>query len=131
MKKHMQIGIAAGMVLALLTALAPRAEAANTNKYWNPASGNSWNTAGNWSPSGVPGSGDVAIFDGTTNNANCTLDATVNVAGLALTNGYSGTVTQGTIAITVGASGWNQSGGAFSGGTNLITLIDIRIINAI
>jgi hypothetical protein len=111
----------AGWLVLLLAGLALRTEAAS--KYWNPPSGNSWNTAANWSPSGVPGSGDVAIFDGTTNNSDCTLDATVNVAGMVLTNGYGGTVTQGTtVAMALGASGWKQSAGTFAGGTNLITL---------
>jgi len=119
--KHRLNGILILITLALLTGLAPRAEA--VDKYWNPTSGNGWNTGANWSPSGVPGAGDVAIFDGNTNNADCALDATVNVTGMVLTNGYSGTVTQGTATpITVGASGWSQSTGTFSGSTNTINL---------
>jgi fibronectin-binding autotransporter adhesin len=56
---------------------------AHAQKSWNVASGN-WNTAGNWSPSGVPASGNaVAISnDGT---------ATLNVASSGLTSLTIGT----------------------------------------
>ncbi len=108
-----RIGTAA-LALALLAGLALQAGAAD--KVWNPTSGTGWNTEANWSPSGVPGSGDRAIFDGNTNSANCALDAAVNVAGVLITNAYSGTITQ-SADITVGASGWMQAGGAFAGGS--------------
>ena len=114
--KHRLHGILLVLTLALLTG---RAEA--TDKYWTPTSGNGWNTGANWSPSGVPGSGDRAIFDGTTNNTSCTLDATVNVAGFLITNAYSGTLTQGA-SITVGASGWAQASGTFAGGSQAIAM---------
>jgi hypothetical protein len=117
--KHRLNGILLLIAFALLGGLAQRAEA--TDKYWTPTSGNGWNTDTNWSPSGVPGNLDRAIFDGTTNNTSCTLDATVNVAGILITNAYSGTLTQGA-SITVGASGWMQADGTFAGGSQAIAM---------
>jgi hypothetical protein len=117
--KHRLNGILLLIAFALLGGLAQRAEA--TDKYWTPTSGNGWNTGTNWSPSGVPGSGDRAIFDDTTNNTSCTLDTTVNVAGILITNAYSGTITQ-SAGITVGASGWAQASGTFAGGSQAIAI---------
>jgi hypothetical protein len=114
--KHRLNGI---LLLIAFALLGGRAEA--TDKYWTPTSGNGWNTGANWSPTGVPGSGDRAIFDSTTNNTSCTLDATVNVAGILITNAYSGTLTQ-SADITVGASGWAQASGTFAGGSQAIVV---------
>jgi len=109
------------LTLALLGGLAPRAEA--TDKYWTGASGTGWNTGANWLPSGVPGSSDVAIFDGGTSSASCTMDANVSVAGMVLTNAYAGTVNQGTgRTVTIGSSNFVQYAGTFAGGDANITI---------
>jgi hypothetical protein len=53
-------------------------------KTWvGPASGGSWSTAANWSPSGVPGAGDQVTIAG----KSVTLAAGATVAGLDLTGG--------------------------------------------
>lgn len=94
-------------------------EHACAQSVWDGSEGTSWNVADNWTPSGVPGSGDVALFDGTAAN-DCLINAPANVAGFDI---RGGTVTQGAGAtITVGAAGFLQSGGTFNGGSNTITL---------
>jgi hypothetical protein len=45
----------------------------------------------------------------------------VNVAGILITNAYSGTLTQ-SADITVGASGWAQASGTFAGGSQAIVV---------
>ena len=76
---------AALIVTAGLLGLAGEARAAV--KYWIGAAGNvsdntRWSTtSGGANNATAPGSADVATFDGGGTN-NCTLDATVNVAGI-------------------------------------------------
>ena len=79
-------------------------------RYWTGAADNNWSNTNNWSTTSggtggasVPGSGDVANFDAN-GLVNCTLDATVNVAGLTVTSGYTMTITQSTNTITIGTS---------------------------
>lgn len=89
-------------------------------KTWNPAGcgSTSWNTAGNWS-GGLPGTGDIATFDGATSNCNVTVDTTIDVAGINITGSYTGTITQGNgNDINIRASGYTQnaSGSTFTGG---------------
>lgn len=52
-------------------------QAASVTRSWiGPgigSSGGSWNVAGNWSPSGVPGNGDDAILPGTSNSSDTTV----------------------------------------------------------
>jgi fibronectin-binding autotransporter adhesin len=62
---------------------------AHAQKSWNVASGN-WNNAGNWSPSGVPASGNAVAIS---NDGTATLDTTLS--GLtSLTIGTSSSVLQ-------------------------------------
>ena len=89
-------------------------------RYWVASSAGSWNDTANWSTtsggaggSSVPGSTEDAYFDGSGNGA-CTINATVNVKGLIL-EGYSGTITQGSYAVTVGTDGYSQASGTFTG----------------
>ena len=70
----------------------------------------------------MPGSTDVAIFDGT-NSKNALINANANVAGVAMNVGYTGTITQGAgFTLTVGSSSFSQGAGTFQGGTANITL---------
>jgi hypothetical protein len=64
--------------------------------------------------SAAPGNSDVAIFDGY--STDCAIDATVNVQGIAVSNSYSAAISQGINSMTIGASGWTQAGGTFTGG---------------
>ncbi len=102
----------------------------NTNWLFDAATGFVWqgdvdanfNTPGNWAGGAVPGNTDVAIFSGAF-NADCTINTAVDVAGFDIRGAYSGTLTQGAgNTITVGASGWNQAGGTFTGGNANIDL---------
>jgi hypothetical protein len=100
------------------------------DRFWVGLSGaaNNWNNTANWSTTSggtggasVPGSADIAIFDGS-GLGNCTINATVNVAGLTVQSGYTGTISQGSNAITAGATGAVFSGGTFTGGSASITI---------
>ena len=42
-----------------------------TKEWLGDGSANLFNVAGNWTPSGVPGAGDVALFNDKANNRNC------------------------------------------------------------
>jgi len=65
-------------------------------KTWASASNSTWNSSGNWSPSGVPGTGDDVVFGDGVNNGNCTVDIAVSVASLTINNTYTGLVDFGT-----------------------------------
>ncbi|MEP6911704.1 MAG: hypothetical protein ABI923_03055, partial [bacterium] len=89
---------------------------------------NNWSEAANWSGDAVPGTNDVAIFDGTSTK-NATIDVNINVQGIQINSGYTntvpgtGTITQsGSSTVTVGGSGYTQSGGTFTGGSGDIDI---------
>ena len=94
------------------------------NIIWtNGSTDGNWNTAANWSTSNVPGVGDIAIFNGT-NTANCIINTIVNVAGIDIQLGYTGTISQSAgFALTVGASHFKQVDGIFIGGNANITCL--------
>jgi hypothetical protein len=71
------------LLSALAMTLLPTAALAAT-KYWDPSSGNNWNTAANWNPSGVPGTDDNAVFDSGYSTGNCTINTNVNVKGISI-----------------------------------------------
>lgn len=82
---------------------------------WVSTSNNNWNTAGNWSTGAVPGSTSTALFS-SSSTVNCNINAAINVAGINITSGYTGTITQNSgESMTVGTSSWTQSGGTFTG----------------
>ncbi len=82
-------------------------------KQWT-GSTTSWNTAGNWTPSGVPQNGDDVTFD--TGSQACTLDVdTNNLASLTFTTGYSAAFNaNGHIITTSGNVGINSTSVSFS-----------------
>ncbi|MGH2601427.1 MAG: hypothetical protein ACRDJ9_18835, partial [Dehalococcoidia bacterium] len=82
---------------------------------------NNWSEAANWSTNVVPGTGDIARFDASSAKP-ATVDVNIAVAGLEVDAAYAGTLTQAGRTITLGASGYSQAGGAFSGGTAAITV---------
>jgi hypothetical protein len=110
------------LTLATVAALPLRA----ANRYWIAASAASWNSTANWSTASggasgasIPGSADVAIFD---NNGlgNCTISTAIAVSGFTVNSGYTGTITQGAVTISItGAATF--SGGAFAGSASSIT----------
>ncbi len=109
-----------GVVGALLLASSPANAATRT---WTGLGlTNNWNDAGNWLGALVPGAADVATFDGT-GSKSATINVAINVAGINVTAGYIGTITQAPgIPMTVGASGYAQSGATFVGGTSSMTV---------
>ncbi|WP_301101395.1 hypothetical protein, partial [Propionivibrio sp.] len=118
-------------LLLLAFALLPGISAAAT-KYWIGSAGGAFSTAANWtttagSACGVnanttaPGAGDIAAFV-----SDCTNSAVISgAASVAGINMAAGSLTQNTgqsPTLTVGASGFTQSGGSFTGGNTAISL---------
>jgi hypothetical protein len=52
------------------------------------AGDNKWNNSGNWSPTGIPGASDDAIFDASGAN-NCLIDMDLNVRNITITPGFT------------------------------------------
>jgi hypothetical protein len=80
----------------LLTVLAVSVSAGTaeaSQKVWTGASSALWNDAANWQPSGVPGSGDNVVFDGTVSSAPCNLPLLSVVSNLHIKADYTGTIT--------------------------------------
>jgi hypothetical protein len=134
--------IAVALVSAVLIFLGDSARAATT-RLWNVFDGN-WSTAGNWSPSGVPGAGDTVNIFGTDGvSRTITYDYTggaVTLGSLAidLTNGTptdTETLSMSANNLTagfeyVGYSGLGSNGsGTFnqSGGVNTITVTNLYL----
>ena len=85
-----------------------------TARTWTGLSGTdlNWSTAGNWSPSGAPGTADTLTFNNTCTNCNSTIDTTVTVASLTLAATYTGTLTE-SAGITVSGA-FSETGGTFT-----------------
>ncbi len=85
---------------------------------WEGDVDNNWSTDGNWDTGTAPTSIDVATFVDAY-DANCDIDATINVKGIDINTGYAGTITQQTGSdITVGTSDFAQDAGTFTGSSN-------------
>lgn len=92
------------------------------NRYWVGPSSSSWHSTSNWSNTSggsggfsIPGSTDVAIFDGGS-TANCAINSGVEVLGILINNGYTGTITlSGGASLVINSSGFEQTGGTFTG----------------
>ena len=86
------------------------------DKYWVGPNGGGFNNGGNWANTsggaggaGSPGSSDKAIFDQGANN--CDINVDINVQGISITSGYSGTITQtSNKTVTIGSAHYNQAG---------------------
>ena len=113
------LGVAMAVsVLALTAATTPAAFAAPVT--WNGGgSTNDWSEGGNWSTGTPPASGDDAIFDGTSIK-DCTLDDPALGVAIGIMAAYTGTITQGVLALT--PADYSQAGGTFIGGTADITV---------
>ncbi len=105
---------------------ASQTETLSTNPFvWVGLGGDAnWNTAANWSGGVVPGSSNRTLFDGTcTSNCSPTINVAANVERIRMTSAYSGTITQAAgKTVTVGAGGWVQLAGTFSGSDSNITV---------
>lgn len=116
------------ILLAILCTISIAYTSKAANRYWIAASTANWNSTLNWSTTSggaggasVPGSGDIAIFNGS-GTGNCTINATVNVAGFSIVSGYTGTISQGANTVTVGTSHFSQAAGTFTGGSVTIDI---------
>ncbi len=91
---------------------------AATNPFvWIGGTSNVWATNSNWSGGVAPNSTQVAYFDNTcTTFCSPTIGANIDVGGVRMMSNYPGTITQGNaFSITLGARGWVQEGGTFTG----------------
>jgi len=100
-------------------------------RYWVGTAGGNWNTTASWSTTdsacetntgaSVPGSSDIAYFSTCTNNA--TVNANVDVSGINIASGYSGTIDARGYAFIVRNGGFTQAGGTFEAPTGTLTLV--------
>lgn len=97
--------------------------AQGVNRTWDCGGGDSsWDNNLNWSGDTEPGVSDIAIFDTTCTN-NATIDKNISVAGITISTGYTGTITQSsTFTVTVGSSHYSQADGTFTGGSGTIDI---------
>ena len=125
--------VASGLVLcAVLTTFSTQA----ADRFWLGSSTSNFNDAANWSATSggssgasVPGSSDVAYFDGSS-SGNCDLNVNVNVKGLHLESTYLYSVIQAANTVNIGSNGLIIEGGTFTGGSAQIDVVGDVIQNA-
>ena len=107
--------------LALLLCISSPAHAATIT--WDGGGlTTNWSEAANWSTNTLPTAADVAVFDGTSAKPGV-INVNTSVAGLQLAPTYAGVLTQAPArTLTIGASGYDQAGATFVGGTAAITV---------
>ncbi|MBC7456755.1 MAG: hypothetical protein H7235_00650, partial [Bdellovibrionaceae bacterium] len=91
-----------------------------------------WTTATNWNGNIVPGSIHTAHFICAACTTHClaTINASISVAGIDIQTTYNSTITQAPgFTVTVGTSGFSQSGGTFAGGNSDILINSDFILN--
>jgi len=91
-------------------------------KTWTGTISSSWNNPGNWNPSGVPGSSDDVVFDGTS-TAGCSIDISPTVKSVTIQSGYTGTVSLGSNTLTINGD-FTISGGTFDAGNGKVKFAD-------
>lgn len=80
--------------------------------YWTGASGSGiWHDPQNWQGNIMPGSTDVAVFDGTNLPLNCSIQNDVMVQGLTVSNYVGGTITLEGRKLVVGTGGLKITSG--------------------
>ena len=119
--------MAAFVVLSFWATKANVVHAAGVAKKWDGGGADAlWSNALNWTEDAVPTSDKVPIFDNTcVSNCSATIDVPVEVTGIDINSGYSGTITQGSgagITVTVGATGFDQAAGTFIPSANGIRI---------
>ena len=98
-----------------------------SERHWIATTQQNWNAAANWSgyaggPGGetVPSTQDAVFFDAV-RNGNCVFNTAPSILRFTINSGYSGTITQGSNALTVSGP-VSLNGGTFSGGSSAITI---------
>ncbi len=116
-------------VLVLLLSFVIVKPVYGSKRYWVGNGSNlNWNSTANWSTSSggssgasVPGSSDTAYFDGGA-LGKCVLDVNIDVKRFEIQSGYTDSLIQNNKTITIGTSGFRQSGGKFFGDSTAITI---------
>lgn len=94
---------------------------AGTRTWTNGGGNNLWNNPANWSPSGVPTSGDSAKFS-SASSANCTLNVSPTIQALLIDNTYGGVLSVGSNTVTL-SKGLNVNGSSsLNAGTSTILI---------
>ncbi len=114
------------VIFCLLSILPAKA----ANRYWIASSGASFNSSTNWSATSggtggasVPGSSDIAIFNGAnSSNGSCQLNFVISVLGITTTSAYTGHIIQQYDQMSVGSSGISFGGGSFDASDDLINI---------
>jgi hypothetical protein len=87
------------------------------------AADDNWSSTGNWSTNSVPSNSEIAYFDSSCTNCNVNIDVNIDVEGLHVLSGYSGTITQSSgVTVTIGSSGLSMASGNFLGSDSLIDI---------
>ena len=103
------------------------------NAYWVGGAGgwsdatNHWATSSGGTPDAgnTPGTTTICHFDSNSGSADVGIDGSISVSGIAMSSGYTGTITQGSgYTITIGAGDFVQADGIFIGGDSDITIND-------
>lgn len=114
---------------SLLLFLVGVQHAIGAKRYWVGSGSNlNWNTTANWSTSSggasgasVPGSADTVYFNGG-GIGKCVLDVGINVKRFEISSAFTDTIVQNKKTITIGSSGFVQTGGTFYGDSTNISL---------
>jgi len=85
-----------------------------TTKTWAATAAGNASSGSNWSPSGVPATGDDIVFD-STSTYSCTWDLSDTFGSFSINSGYTGTITQ-SADFTV--SSFSIADGTFTGSTS-------------
>ncbi len=76
----------------------------------------SWSASLNWSGGLAPGISDIAIFDGTCSlNCSPNLDSNIDVGGIRLETGFTGTINQNSYEVDIRSGDFVQLAGTFIG----------------
>lgn len=111
---------------AVLLFTPQKTQAVETYKYWVGSASGNIHSASNWSSTegsacgenggaGVPGFDDVMVFTADCTNSTATAAQGINVKGLEIRDGYTGTI--GVTTHSIGPLGFSQAGGTFNAGT--------------
>ena len=86
---------------------------------------NNWSEAANWSGDTVPSASDIAIFN-STSTKDVTVDVPINISGISLSAGYTGTMTQAASSPITTGGAFTIASGTFIGG-DTVEVDDLNI----
>ena len=97
-------------------------------KTWSATSDGNWNSDSNWSPSGVPSTDDLVVFDNTS-DFNCTIDIAIEIESFTITSDYDGVISQGAGNTIQVNNGMSLLGGTFTGSEAAINVFEDFILD--